>query len=161
MIIRQLELKDIENHFASLYELKCRSLRMNFRDVDCNNLEEICKAKVLELQGYIKEGKAVVFGAFKNDRLIAFLWAYPRFFFNQPRMFINGICVEEAWEGHGVAKKLVHLLKNYAVEHGCAALDLTVAPFNEKAIGFYHHLGFADERIQMALPLKMEKQKKQ
>lgn len=153
MEIIQLNQNDIIKYFEALLELKYRSISLNFCEGDYSNLKETCREKLLELPGYIEDGKAVVFGAISNNVMVGFLWAYPRTFFNQPRMFINGIAVIEEAVGTGVAKMLVNELKEYASNHGYHGIDLTVAPFNEKAVGFYRHLGFEDERIQMRLPL--------
>lgn len=154
MKIYQLKIDDIELHFEELFALKCRSLRKSFQEGQCNNLEVVCREKLLELPKYVNDGKAIVFGAFEDQKMIGFLWAYPRTFFNQPRMFINGIAVEEAYEGMGVAKSLVEEMKVYATNNDYTGIDLTVAPFNEKAVGFYRHIGFEDERIQMFFPVK-------
>ena len=68
-------------------------------------------------------------------------------------LLVNGIAVLENFEGTGVAKALMSELVKYSKNADYQAIDLTAAPFNEKAIGFYHYLGFKDERIQMVMPL--------
>ena len=153
MKIVQFDSNDVSTYFEQLFELKCRSLKMSFRDGECENIEQTCREKLLELPGYIENKKAIVFGALEEDVLIGFLWAYPRTFFNQPRMFVNGIAVLENFEGTVIAKALMSELVKYSKNADYQAIDLTAAPFNENAIGFYRYLGFNDERIQMVMPL--------
>lgn len=154
MNIIQMKARDVEMFFEELVRLKYRSMEYSFPK-GTRGLERICRQKILEIPDYITKGKAVVIGTVDEDGiLVGFLWAYPREFLDEKRLFINGIAVSEQYEGTGIAKKMLSYLKNIGKATGYSAIDLMVAPFNHHAVDFYRAAGFEDERIQMVLKIE-------
>ena len=96
---------------------------------------------------------AIVYGAYDKSKLVGFIWGYPRNFFDEKRIFINCLVVNKEYEKQGIGKKLINRLEDFAKENKYDSIDLTVAPFNENAVGFYNHMGFESERIQMVKKL--------
>ena len=155
MNVIQMRGDEVRYYFDALVRLKCRSMAHSFQGYEQEKIEAFCRQKVSELPGYMEKGMAYVFAALADDGTLAgFLWSYPRNFFEEKRLFINGIAVSEPFEGRGIARRMMQALFTFAKENGYGAVDLTVAPFNQRAVGFYHGLGFEDERIQMVLKLK-------
>ena len=98
---------------------------------------------------YLKEEKAFVYGAYNKQELVGFIWGYPHIFFDEKRIFINCLVVEKEYEKKGIGKKLINKINEYASKNKYDSIDLTVAPFNKNAVGFYEHIGFKSERVQM------------
>lgn len=132
--------------FEQFLKLKNYNSLIHFPNKDVNSFN---KKKLLELVEYLKEEKAFVYGAYYGQKLVGFIWGYPHIFFDEKRMFINCLVVEKDYEKNGIGKKLINKMNEFAIENNYDSIDLTVAPFNENAIGFYRHIGFESERIQM------------
>lgn len=56
---------------------------------------------------------------------------------------LKRIYVDAAWQGRGVAQRLLELVESYARSHGCDALWLGVWEKNPRGIAFYEKHGFA------------------
>src|SRR5699024_7018869 len=114
------------------------------------DIDSFNKKKSNELFEYMDKNAAYVVGAFDDKKLIGFIWAYPRIFFIEKRLFINTLVVSKEYSGRGIGKSLISYLTSFAKKNlDITSLDVNVYPKNANAIGFYKHLGFEDERIQM------------
>ena len=56
-------------------------------------------------------------------------------------LYIDDICVDEAYRGMGVGSKLYDAAKQYAREHNCYNITLNVWELNEGAKKFYQKMG--------------------
>lgn len=150
--IRKMDTNLVINNFERIIEL--RNL------IDSNhslNNNDINRKKISELVDYISEDKAIVFGAFDDNLLIGFIWGYPRIFFLEKRIFINALIVDAQYKGNGIGKLLVNKLMEYCKnEKGYYSFDVMTNPNNINALGFYKHLGFIEEKIQLKMNLKNE-----
>jgi ribosomal-protein-alanine N-acetyltransferase len=61
---------------------------------------------------------------------------------------ITTVAVDPAWQGHGVATRLLIALHRTAVERGITALTLEVRVGNERAIEIYRRFGYAPAGIR-------------
>ncbi|WP_164544056.1 GNAT family N-acetyltransferase [Jeotgalibaca ciconiae] len=150
--IKQIDEIMLESIFEELIELKNYSSSLHFNNA--NEINNYNRVKTKELFQYIPQYKAFLFGAFEEEKLIGFIWGYPRTFFNEERIFINSLVVSKSYQNRGIGKKLIEKIKLFAKDTlNYQALDLTVIPTNDKAIKLYENLGFKSERIQMRLEL--------
>jgi len=62
---------------------------------------------------------------------------------------IGELAVSEAAEGHGVGHALVVVCEQWARDQGYTFLVLATGAANERARGFYHHLGFLEEDVTL------------
>lgn len=56
-------------------------------------------------------------------------------------MFIDDLCIDENARGKSVGRTMYEFVKNYAKENGFDSVTLHAWECNEKAVGFYKHLG--------------------
>ncbi len=61
-----------------------------------------------------------------------------------------GIGVLQAYNGRGIARRLMHRLEQVAMEGGIVRLELTVMATNERAIAFYRRQGYQEEGRKIA-----------
>ncbi|MDR2182965.1 MAG: GNAT family N-acetyltransferase [Clostridiales bacterium] len=101
-----------------------------------------------ELVQYLKEDKAILFGAFKDEDFVGFLWAYPRYIGRQKRLHLNQIIVKSESRGLGFGKMLMNELEVAAIKEGCEGIELLSSVSNKAATNLYESLGFEVERIQ-------------
>lgn len=70
-------------------------------------------------------------------------------FTGQTEAYIGELVTVEAAEGQGVGSALVKACEGWAREQGFALLTLTTGAANDRALRFYHHLGFQNEEVKL------------
>ena len=70
-------------------------------------------------------------------------------FTGQRQAYIGGLATSETAEGRGVGTALVEACEQWAREQGYTLLTLSTGAANERALGFYRHLGFRDEDVTL------------
>ena len=63
--------------------------------------------------------------------------------------YIGELAVTDSAEGKGVGKSLITACENWARGRGLRVLALATGAGNARALGFYRHLGFADEDVKL------------
>ena len=58
-------------------------------------------------------------------------------------LYIDDLCVDEAYRRLGIGKMLIDMAKRYASEKNCRCVMLNVWEFNESAVRFYENYGFS------------------
>ncbi len=64
-------------------------------------------------------------------------------------MFLDEICVEEAFRGQGIGKAIMEDVHALARAFGCTDLQLGVYPQNDGALAFYQKYGFSIQSVEM------------
>lgn len=115
--------------------------------------DEACQ-KMDDLIGHLRDNTATVYGAFVDDELVAFIWAYVHQFREENRMYVSEIRVKEEYRKRGIGKELLGLVEDKAEQMGLSAIYLHAEANNPEAIGFYKAAGYEYERIQMRKDLR-------
>jgi GNAT superfamily N-acetyltransferase len=63
--------------------------------------------------------------------------------------YVGELVTDEAAEGQGTGKALAQACEQWAREQGYGILSLTTGAANERALGFYRHLGYQDEDVTL------------
>lgn len=63
--------------------------------------------------------------------------------------YIGELATDEAAEGQGVGKALAEACEQWAREQGFGILALSTGAANERALGFYRHMGYQDEDVTL------------
>jgi len=116
--------------------------------------DDYIKSKAEEILKYLETGRALLFSAFDDDKIIGFLWAYPRIFFDEQRIYINSMIIKSDYRGKGLGRLLISKLEEYAKQMNIFIIDVSTASFKTDAIKFYEDLGFESERVQLRKELK-------
>lgn len=98
---------------------------------------------------HLKDYTAVSYGAFEDENIVGFIWAYPHQFREEKRMYVNEIRVQESYRGRGIGRALLGLVEDKAKELGLGAVYLHAEAGNGKARKLYEVCGYLEERIQM------------
>ena len=88
----------------------------------------------------ILAGKHIVYGAFKDGRLVGILMLLPTL--DHGRMRIDSFHVSAERRRHGIGRALFEAAKAEAVRHGADALYVSACS-SEETINFYRAMGFA------------------
>lgn len=62
---------------------------------------------------------------------------------------LGELAIRESAEGSGVGKALLEASEQWARAQGYDILALATGAANQRALGFYHHLGYQDEDITL------------
>lgn len=95
----------------------------------------------------IGHADAVTFVAEQAGNLVAFITVMLVDESNsllQPGRYarIGSICVDEAFRGRGVGKRLMVLAEEWSASRGASDMRLNVWSFNQRALSFYDELGY-------------------
>lgn len=105
--------------------------------------------KTGSLIDHLRDDTAIVYGAFENEELIAFIWAYIHQFREENRMYVSEIRVKEEYRRRGIGSQMLRMVEDKAREQGLGAIYLHAEANNPEAIRFYKTAGYCEERIQM------------
>lgn len=75
--------------------------------------------------------------------------AHDTHFTGEPHAYLAELATSEAAEGQGAGKALISACEQWARKQGYPLLALTVGAVNERALGFYRHLGYIDDDIML------------
>ncbi|MFJ2365807.1 GNAT family N-acetyltransferase [Pseudomonas sp. NPDC087697] len=67
---------------------------------------------------------------------------------------VGSVCVDEAFRGRGVGRKLMEMAQDWAIEQGASDLRLTVWAFNKPALRLYEELGYEVRAFEMGKRLE-------
>lgn len=70
-------------------------------------------------------------------------------FTGEGQAYIGELATSDATEGRGVGKALAQTCEQWAREHGYRILSLATGAANERALGFYRHMGYRDEDVTL------------
>ena len=85
----------------------------------------------------------------QGDRLGFATLSQETHFTGEQQAYINELATSESAEGHGVGTALIQACEKWAREQGYRILALSTGAGNQRALGFYHHLGFRDEDVKL------------
>ncbi|MEO8955236.1 MAG: GNAT family N-acetyltransferase [Ktedonobacteraceae bacterium] len=95
--------------------------------------------------------KTVVFVAEdeQGERLGFATVSHSTHFTGESQAYIGELATSEKAERGGVGKALAQTCEQWAREQGYRILSLATGAANERALGFYRHLGYLDEDITL------------
>ena len=67
--------------------------------------------------------------------------------------YLTVVLADSAWRGQGVGRALLEACRAEAQRRGCTSLELSVWCFNQEAVAFYQHCGYATRTLRMECPL--------
>jgi GNAT superfamily N-acetyltransferase len=112
---------------------------------------------IVTAQGWITESieqhgkKTMVFVAEneQGERLGFATVSHSTHFTGLGQAYIGELAVSEAGEGRGVGKAVAQACEQWAREQHYRILSLTTGAANERALGFYRHMGYLDEDVTL------------
>ncbi|KRE90755.1 GCN5 family acetyltransferase [Frateuria sp. Soil773] len=76
------------------------------------------------------------------------------YFTGRTNCHISDLAVAPAHEGRGIGKALLAHAEDWAREHRCALVTLSVFPGNERARALYEASGYATDLLRLAKPVR-------
>ena len=112
---------------------------------------------IVTAQGWITESieqhgrEAMVFVAEnENGERLGFATVSRRSHFTgEGQAYIGELATNEKAEGRGVGKALAQTCEQWARDQGYRFISLATGAANERALGFYRHMGYLDEDVTL------------
>lgn len=143
--IRDINKADLELFRDTVIRLLSENYRINFADREIS-----ADYAVGGYQGMLRfkdDNSAIIIGAFQDDELVGFLWAYQRNVLGIDRLHINHIIVHEDHRMKGIGAGLINRLLVKSDEMGIDTIELMTSVDNEDTVKFYKNLGFIETRV--------------
>jgi len=149
---REVEVKIINNTELSrnrdfLIDLLEDNLNINFPNL--YRLREFSIKAYEDMICYSSDNSAIIIGAFQQELLIGFLWAYRREMLGEKRIHIGHIVVQSTSRFSGIGTKMLKYLENLSVNEGITKVELMTTISNEKTMKFYKANGYSTVRVQL------------
>lgn len=113
------------------------------------------------LAALLNDESRPVFVAMENGQVLGYCFCILREYqkggvsTQRKELYIDDLCVEEQYRGHGIAEALYRHAQQYAKEIGCSFVTLNVWCGNDRAMGFYQKMGLRPRNIMMEQPLEV------
>jgi len=110
--------------------------------------------------GLIADENMALFVAEAGQQLVGFVHAIVRdapalpVFVPRRCAIVDSIVVRSGFQKHGIGRRLMEKMQEWAIAKGATSIELNVYEFNEAAIAFYEGLGY------LTLSRKMRKEPK-
>lgn len=137
MIIRKLELKDLEQTYSLLNELYKNKIQY---DIYVKKYQESLQDN--NFYGIVAEENGKIMGVLIS-RLI------NRLVKTKNILFIDDLIVNEDCRNCGIGKLLIQNAINYAIAKDCETVELTSYITNDNAHRFYENNGFAKQAYKL------------
>lgn len=151
MEYRLLKPSDVAKYRIQMVELMEIVLNDNITQKYPPNQAEIYVGKI---SGYIEDGSAIVSGAFDNENLIGFSWAYELSIFGERRVHIDMIGVNQEYRKQGVARNLIDIQIEEIKKRNINILEAMTTKANSNSYNWFRSMGFKDERIKVRKDLE-------
>ena len=147
-----MRIESLTPETASTYQHELAQLYLqNIRA--CSHLDRFslddARDKIDSLAQHLAKNTCVAYGAFHEDALCGFVWAYPHRFREEPRMYVSEIRVAEDWRNRGIGTQLLECVEDKTRELGIGAIYLHAEADNPDAIRLYESIGYRTERLQL------------
>ncbi len=152
MIIKELGYQGLIKYYGKIEAYLLEKYQKEFK-ASKENVKKIIDKKLDSLKCFIKKENAFLIGAIEEDELLAFIWIYQHNYFDEKRLHINELMVEEAHRKKGIARSLLKEAEKKARSLDIDVLDLLVSEDNHIARNIYDKMGYQTERRQLRLKL--------
>jgi ribosomal protein S18 acetylase RimI-like enzyme len=141
MKIKRITLSDIKNIAGLFHEYRKTSVSIEPGSA-VNDSEKW-------LTDRIRSNEAVLFGAFKEDKIVGFATLYQGFSSISLKKYwiLNDLYVLPELRRKGIAGLLMSETHKFAVSTGAKGIELETARFNRAAQTLYENLGYKEELL--------------
>ena len=115
--------------------------------------DDLAEQYVDKMPRYIEDGSAIIVGAFYENKLIGFSWAYELLIFQERRIHIDMIGVDPEFRSKGIATRMVDIQIEEAKKRDISIIEAMTTRNNENSYNWFHSMGFVDERVKVKLEL--------
>ena len=150
--VRLLTEKEIFNNEAKLIYFLHMVMSEN---LDYEVTKEMCEKYYRDIKNFIRDGSAILIGAFEGKNLIGFHWGYEKNTPGGKRIHSYFNAIEPEYRGQGIGKKFWTVLEGEAVKRKVYTIEAMCTYANKVAVNYHLHHGFQIERVQVVKKLEM------
>ena len=146
VMIKLIVIDEFLHNKKVLIDMLRENLEINFPDR--RNFEGYAEDSYEKMKAYLLSAEAILIGAFEEDKLIGFLWAYEKEIIGEKSIHIGHIVVMKNVRSSGIGTKLISFLEVLAVNKDIHKIDLITTLQNKKTVEFYKARGYSEVRVQ-------------
>lgn len=149
--IRLLNEEDINKYKNNLIRFMKMVLTEN---INQTIPEELPIKYVNDMEAFIKDGSAIILGAFDADKLIGFHWGYEVKNINERRVHSYLNAIEYDYRGQKIGSRFFRMLEEEALKRDIHIIEAMCTYSNKVAVDYHLHNGFEIERLKVKKVLK-------
>lgn len=116
--------------------------------------EELPVKYVKDMKKFIKDGSAIIFGAFDNDKIVGFHWGYEIKNINERRIHSYHVAIEYDYRGQKIGSRFFKMFEEEALKRDIYVIEAMCTYSNKIAVNYHLHNGFEIERLKVKKLLK-------
>jgi ribosomal protein S18 acetylase RimI-like enzyme len=145
--VRSIKNIDLIRHRDKFINLVYENYKINFPHLD--GLVKYAEKSYEDMIQFELDNSAVLIGAFYNDTIIGFLWAYGRNVLGENRIHLSHVIIESEYRGCGIGSMLLTKLESLSMDAGVCKIELITTKENIRTLEFYNAKGFNVVRVQL------------
>lgn len=119
-------------------------------NIDGNiDVEKLSAKYVEDMKAFIKDGSAVLIGAFDCERIVGFQWGYETSYFGERRMHSYFIVIHPEYRGQKIGSCFSRKLEEIALSKGIDTIEAMCTYKNQTAVNYHINNGFEIERMKV------------
>lgn len=149
--VRLLTIEDVLKEKKKLEHFMYMVLSEN---LDYTITDAMCEKYYYDMERFMKDGTAILIGAFEDDALIGFHWGYERITPGGRRVHSYHNAIEPEYRGQGIGKRFWDVLDEETRKRGIDTIEAMCTYSNKVAVSYHLDHGFEIERLQVVKHLK-------
>ena len=105
------------------------------------------------MEKFTEEGSAIVIGAFWDNVLVGFQWAYEVEYGGEKRLHSSFDCVDPQFQRRKIGTQMMEKLEEIARNKGITSIEAMCTAANKKAVEYHLNNGFEIERYKVVKKL--------
>lgn len=121
------------------------------------DIEKLSAKYVEDMKTFIKDGSAILIGAFEGKKLVGLQWGYEINNFGKRRMHSYFVVIQPKYRGQKIGNRLSEKLEEVALSKGIDTIEAMCSYKNQVAVNYHINNGFEIERLKVVKKLDTEK----
>lgn len=153
--IRLLNEKDVEKYQTDLHNFMQIVLTEN-ETMSQKKIVQLADKYVEDMKAFIKDGSAILIGAFDKDKIVGFHWGYVINTINGKRVHSYFNAIYPDYRRQQIGSRFFRRLEEEAMERGIYTIEAMCKYANKGAVEYHLHNGFKIERLKVVKKLKKD-----
>lgn len=150
MIIRNVNIKDIDNGLVEVYE-EGFNYHLNGRPDIFRKKDR--KEFIQEIIDIINDNNKKILVIDNNEEIIGFI-IFQIKNKHAKKVYIDQLIIKENQRGKGLGKLLINEIEQLAKKENCKRIEFDCWAFNNNAFEMYKHLGYKEQLIKFEKEVK-------
>lgn len=125
-------------------------------NVDFEVSNEMCKTYYKNMKKFVKDGSAILFGAFNGEVMVGFHWGFETYVNNRKRIHSYFNAIEPEFRGQKIGSRFFVKLEEEAKKRNIYEIEAMCTYSNTGAVNYHLKNGFEIERLKVLKKLEAD-----